>query len=153
MDTVTLSSDLVIQNQSIGVASLSQGFAGVDGILGVGPVDLTTGTLGGSSETIPTVTDNLFSQGVISSNLVSVSYNPITNEPSTNGELIFGGTDSNAFTGDITFTPVTSTSPASEFWGIDQSISYGADTSLLSSTAGIVDTGTTREYDGAGTRP
>ena len=33
-DTVTLSSSLVITNQSIGVASTAQGFNGVDGILG-----------------------------------------------------------------------------------------------------------------------
>jgi hypothetical protein len=39
-------------------------------------------------------------------------------------------------------SPITSTSPANEFWGIDQSITYGT-TSILSTTAGIVDTGTT----------
>jgi len=33
-DEVTLSSDLVIKKQSIGVAEYSQGFSGVDGILG-----------------------------------------------------------------------------------------------------------------------
>lgn len=33
-DTVTLNTSLVIQNQSIGVASSAQGFSGVDGILG-----------------------------------------------------------------------------------------------------------------------
>jgi saccharopepsin len=33
-DTVTLSSSLVITNQSIGVATASQGFQGSDGILG-----------------------------------------------------------------------------------------------------------------------
>ena len=37
--------------------------------------------------------------------------------------------------------PITSTSPASSYWGIDASIAYG-DTSILSLTAGIVDTGT-----------
>lgn len=143
LDTITLSPDLVIENQGIGVASLTQGFAGVDGILGIGPLDLTVGTLGSSSDSIPTVTGNLFSQGKIPSNLVSVSYNPITNASTVNGEIIFGDTDPNAFTGDITFTPLTATSPASEFWGIDQSVTYGTDVPLLSSTAGIVDTGTT----------
>lgn len=39
--------------------------------------------------------------------------------------------------------PITSTSPASQYWGIDQDLSYGQDTSLLSGSAGIVDTGTT----------
>ena len=41
-------------------------------------------------------------------------------------------------------SPITSTSPASEYVGIDQSITYGsAGTTILSSTAGITDTGTT----------
>ena len=41
-------------------------------------------------------------------------------------------------------SPLTTTSPASEFWGIDQSITYGSsNTPILDKTAGIVDTGTT----------
>ncbi|TDL14467.1 acid protease [Rickenella mellea] len=44
-DTVTLSSSLVIAGQSIGVASTSTGFDGVDGILGIGPTDLTHNSL------------------------------------------------------------------------------------------------------------
>ena len=39
-------------------------------------------------------------------------------------------------------SPITSTSPASKYWGIDQSIRYGSQT-ILPTTAGIVDTGTT----------
>lgn len=39
-------------------------------------------------------------------------------------------------------SPITSTSPAKEYVGIDQSISYGGST-ILATTAGIVDTGTT----------
>ena len=35
--------------------------------------------------------------------------------------------------------------PASKLWGIDQSIKYG-DTTILSKTAGIVDSGTTFLY-------
>lgn len=34
MDTVTLGSGLMITSQSIGVASQSEGFDGVDGVLG-----------------------------------------------------------------------------------------------------------------------
>lgn len=33
------------------------------------------------------------------------------------------------------------TSPSNGFWGIDESVRYGASTSILSKTAGIVDTG------------
>ena len=39
-------------------------------------------------------------------------------------------------------SPATSTSPASNYWGIDQSLTYGS-TSIMDTTAGIVDTGTT----------
>ena len=59
-----------------------------------------------------------------------------------NGELNFGGTDSTKISGEITFVPITKTSPASNYWGIDQDLSYGTQ-KLLSGAAGIVDTGTT----------
>ncbi|KAH9065697.1 aspartic peptidase A1 [Lactarius vividus] len=143
-DTVTIGPGLVIPGQSIGVASTSTGFSGFDGILGIGPVDLTLGTLSPDTNTpIPTVTDNLFSQGTITSNLVAVSFEPTTTASVKNGELTFGGTDSTKFTGTLTFIPGTTTFPASEFWGINESIRYGASTTILSTTAGIVDTGTT----------
>ncbi|KAG2069580.1 acid protease [Suillus decipiens] len=63
LDTVTLSSDLIIAQQSIGSASETQGFSHlqVDGILGVGPADLTQGTVS-DVDTVPTVTDNLYSK-------------------------------------------------------------------------------------------
>ena len=92
-DTVTLSDELVIQTQSIGVASTAQGFNGVDGILGVGPVDLTQGTVSGE-QLVPTVTDNLFSQGTISADSLGIFYQPSTEEGDVNGELTFGGIDS-----------------------------------------------------------
>ena len=37
-------------------------------------------------------------------------------------------------------SPITTTSPASAYWGIDQSVRYG-DSTILDTTAGIVDTG------------
>ncbi|PPQ71025.1 hypothetical protein CVT26_011490 [Gymnopilus dilepis] len=141
-DTVTIGSGLVITKQSIGVASRSSGFQGVDGILGIGPIDLTEGTLSSSSQTIPTVTDNLFSQGTISAHSIGISFEPSQTGDDLNGEITWGGVDSSKYTGSITYIPVTSTSPASAYWGINQSIKYGS-TSILSTTAGIVDTGTT----------
>lgn len=90
---MTLVQGLVIQNQSIGVASTAQGFSGVDGILGIGPVDLTQGTVSNTT-TIPTVTDNLFAQGTISEDSVGISFEPSTTANAMNGELTFGGTDS-----------------------------------------------------------
>lgn len=133
-DQVTLAPGLVVSSQSIGAASQSKGFNNVDGILGLGPVGLTQGTLSpDSSGLIPTVTDNLFNQGTISSNEVSIAGQTIT----------FGGVDSSTFTGDITYAPITNTSPASNYWGIDASFTYGTSgTSILSMTAGTIDHGT-----------
>jgi len=144
-DTVTLGTGLTIQNQSIGVASTAQGFQDVDGILGIGPVDLTSSTVS-NTNTVPTVTDNLYAQGTITTESIGISYVPTTsaNSGTANGELTFGGVDSTKYTGDITYTPITTTSPASNYWGINQDVTYGQNgTNLLSGNAGIVDTGTT----------
>lgn len=141
IDRLDFGANLIIPQQSIGSAIVQSGFDGLDGILGIGPQGLTLGTTqdGGI---VPTVTDNLFSSGVISENLIGISFNPTTTIVSPNGELTWGGVDTSKFTGGLTFAPVTSTSPASEFWGIDQSVSIGNNV-ILPTTAGIVDTGTT----------
>jgi len=39
---------------------------------------------------IPTVTDNLFSQGTITANEIGVSFQPTTTVPEDNGELTWG---------------------------------------------------------------
>jgi len=52
---------------------------------------------------IPTVTDNLFKDGVVKSNVFSVSFEPTTERFDKNGELTFGGTDHTKFTGYITY--------------------------------------------------
>ncbi|KAG5651288.1 hypothetical protein H0H81_009205 [Sphagnurus paluster] len=123
----------------------STGFeSGVDGILGIGPVNLTQGTLSPDiNATIPTVTDNAFSQGIIPAKQIGIFFHPTFLTPVTNGELTWGGVDKSKHTGPINYTPLTTTSPASKFWGINQSIRYGGSTNILSSTAGIVDTGST----------
>ncbi|PBL00401.1 acid protease [Armillaria gallica] len=146
-DQVTIAPNLIIKSQSIGVASSSSGFSGFDGILGIGPVELTEGTLSPATSTlIPTVTDNLYSQGSITGDAVGVYFAPTTQDEVVNGELSWGGSDSSKITGSIGYAPITSTYPASVYWGIDESITYGTSTSILSSTAGIVDTGTTLVY-------
>ncbi|KAF8639298.1 hypothetical protein AX17_001609 [Amanita inopinata Kibby_2008] len=144
IDTVTITPSLVIANQSIGAATASTGFTGYDGILGIGPVDLTQGTLiPDTNAEIPTVTDNAFAQKLIVANEIGVSFEPTNSLSNMNGELTWGGVDSTKFTGALSYTPITTTSPASLYWGIDESITYGTSTSIMSSTAGIVDTGTT----------
>ncbi|KAG6919007.1 hypothetical protein DXG01_009717 [Tephrocybe rancida] len=143
-DTVTIAPGLVITGQSIGVASTSTGFEGTDGIIGIGPVDLTLGTLSPATNTlIPTVTDNAFARGIISSNSIGISFEPTTTDEILNGEITWGGTDSAKFSGPLSFAPLTNTEPASEFWGISQSIRYSTGTTILTANSGIVDTGTT----------
>ena len=117
----------------------------------VGPTDLTTGTVS-NTETVPTVTDNLHSQGTISSETLGIYFEPATEiSVDLTGELTFGGVDKSKTTGKVNYVPITGTSPASAYWGIDQSISYGGST-ILSSTAGIVDTGTTLVLIASGTQ-
>ncbi|KAG1874285.1 acid protease [Suillus subluteus] len=144
-DTVTLAADFVITNQSIGDALQYADFGGVDGIIGVGPVDLTQGTLPPDTNAlIPTVTNNALKQGLIKKQTLGVSFAPATTSNDTNGVLTYGGIDHVLYTGEIIYTPVTKTLPAAQFWGINVTcLTYGTHTFTPQSTAGIVDTGTT----------
>jgi hypothetical protein len=143
IDTVTLGS-LVITGQSIGVASTSSGFNGIDGVLGLGPVDLTIGSLSpDTTQSIPTVTDNAFAEKLIPADEIGISFEPaLGDNVARNGEIAWGGVDTSKFTGSIHFSPITTVAPAKNYWGIDQSITYGSET-ILALTAGIVDTGST----------
>ncbi|KAL5536570.1 hypothetical protein ACEPAF_392 [Sanghuangporus sanghuang] len=142
-DTITLSADLVIKEQSIGVANTTSGFAGYDGILGLGPVATTANTVQNTS-TVPTVMDNLYAQGKIQNEVFAVSFAPTTTEPNGNGVITFGGVDESKYIGDITYVPITKASPASKYWGIDMNVTYGASAkNIVGSASGIVDTGST----------
>ena len=51
------------------------------------------------------------------------------------------------YEGELTYASVTETYPAAYYWGINvTSSTYGTHTVIPTSTAGIVDTGTTRTY-------
>ena len=90
---------------------------------------------------MPTVVDDLFAQGSISAPVLGVFFQPSTLLTELDaGELSFGAPDVGKTTGPIAYVPITATSPARSFWGIDQSIAYGS-TTILAKTAGIVDTG------------
>lgn len=81
---MTLAPNLVIHNQSIGDALSYADFEGVDGIVGVGPVDLTQGTLSPDTDAmIPTVMNNLVSQGLIEDQVLGVYFAPSTNYSDT----------------------------------------------------------------------
>lgn len=145
LDQVTLGEGLVIQIQSIGVANKAKGFDdGVDGLLGISQTGRNANTIDNVVASVNTPVDNLKEQGIIKHALVAISFSPSDQPSVLNGEMNFGVTDPSKFTGEITYTPVTSRQPSSEFWGIDQTVTYGKNsTPLLVDQAGIVDTGTT----------
>jgi cathepsin E len=90
-DTVDVGGGLIIPNQSIGVATSSEGFSDVDGILGVGPIDLTIGTLSPLAiEPVPTVTDNLFIDGIIPAAEIGIFFQPTTSAGADDGEMTWG---------------------------------------------------------------
>ncbi|KAM0154849.1 hypothetical protein ACHAQE_002517 [Botrytis cinerea] len=145
-DTVSFGG-LTVKAQSIGAATSASGFSGVDGILGVGPVDLTQGTVSGLN-TVPTFLDNLKSQGSITSEVLGVYFKPESgsDDNDTNGELTLGGVDTTKYTGTLTYFPKATSGDASYYWGISiAGFTYGS-TSLATSASGIVDTGTTLIY-------
>jgi hypothetical protein len=138
---------LTVSSQSIGAATSSSGFSGVDGIIGFGPVVLTEGTVS-NANTVPTFLDNLYSQGSISEEVLGVSFSPESGSDTddTNGELTLGGTDSSKYSGSLTYFSKLTSGDASYYWGISiSSFTFGS-TTLASSASGIVDTGTTLIY-------
>ncbi|KAF8214900.1 acid protease [Mycena galopus ATCC 62051] len=142
-DQVTLCPTLVINNQLIGVAQEATDMDGVDGIMGIGPVCLTQGTITSDpSAEIPTVTDNCLAQKLINQEVIGISYKPTTDGNGMTGSLCFGGPDPKMCNGPISYVPITKTEPAKLYWGIDQSISYGGQ-NIMDLCPGIADTGTT----------
>ncbi|KAG2367543.1 family A1 protease [Suillus spraguei] len=142
-DTITFADGLALTRMPIGVASTSWGIIGADGILGIGPASMTLGSLRNSpEEPIQTVTDLLYSRGIISHPLVGLFFQPSTTDADDDGELSFGETNPAMYIRNIAYTPTTATGPSARYWGINQSITYGSK-EILSLTAGIVDCGST----------
>ncbi|GJJ14123.1 hypothetical protein Clacol_008380 [Clathrus columnatus] len=143
IDTVVID-NIVIKHQQIGVANLSFGFEGVDGILGIGPPDRTFNTTGTDPFIlVPTVTDEMLMQGIIDVNITGVALSPLTTPDfELNGEVTFGGIDPTKFIGNLTFVPTTDKPPASTFWGIEQSVTIGDSHTVVipPGTPGIMDT-------------
>lgn len=104
----------------------------------IGPVDLTLGTLSNNQQTVPTVVDNLYKQKLIPSETLGIYFAPSPGMPE--GELSFGVVDTTKTVGQVKYVPITKTNTSKNYWGIDQSISYGSQV-ILSQTSGIVDTG------------
>ena len=92
IDVVDLGNHLIIIDQAIGVATNSPHISGADGVLGLGPVHLTLGTLPYEPmTTIPTVTQNLYTHRTISQQVVGISFKPISSTDMMYGQLTLGG--------------------------------------------------------------
>lgn len=138
---------LTVMQQSLGAATSSEGFQGVDGILGLGPVDLTEDTVS-NVNTVPTFMDNLYKQGSIATEVLGVSFRPETgsDDDDTNGELTLGGIDTSKYSGSLTYFPTVTTGTAAAYWGLEIAKFSSGSTTLGGSTEGIIDTGTTLIY-------
>ncbi|KAG2070274.1 family A1 protease [Suillus decipiens] len=144
LDYVTVGPGLTVIRQSIGVANEIAGFHDYDGLIGIGPVAMTVGSLRDSrTEPIPTVTDSLFGQGTISENVLGLFFQPYVNPPlETTGQITFGGTDPTMYNGNIVYAPTVQNWRSRKFWGVDSGITYG-NRLILRSSGGIVDCATT----------
>lgn len=101
---------------------------------------MTANTVSGSNSSFNTVVDTAAASGLIPKRQVGLFIAPQAS--TAQGTITFGGADTSLTSGDVSFVPVSQDSEAGQFWGIDQSISYGGQ-QLLSTTSGIVDSGTT----------
>ncbi|KAI0342231.1 acid protease [Trametopsis cervina] len=137
--------DLTVRKQAIGAADQAKGFEQVDGVLGIGPTLLTLDTIIGEPDTVvATVVDNALSEGITSSSVVGIYFQPPLTANDNNGEITFGGYDQSRINGGLNVIGFTKIAPASSYVGIDQSITYGtAGIKILNEAAGIVDSGTT----------
>ncbi|XP_075766108.1 gastricsin-like isoform X2 [Pelodiscus sinensis] len=135
-DTVTIEG-ISITNQEFGLSETEPGtnflYSQFDGILGLGFPAISAG---GAT----TVMQGLMQENLISAPLFSF-YLSGQEGTQDGGELVFGGTDSNLYTGQIVWTPVTQDA----YWqiGIQGFSVNGQSTGWCSSGCqGIVDTGT-----------
>ncbi|KAJ7830262.1 aspartic peptidase domain-containing protein [Mycena leptocephala] len=71
------------------------------------------------------VTDNCVKQGLMKNECIGIYYEPTTTANAS-----------------VNYVPITKTSPACEYWGYDQSISYGGK-EIMATSPCIADTGTT----------
>lgn len=73
------------------MATSSEGFYSVDGILGVGPTLLTIGTLKPLIiEPVPTVIDNLWAYGEVPAREIGIFFQPTTSNGAADGEITWG---------------------------------------------------------------
>lgn len=129
---------VTVSGQSLAVPTQEIGFDLFDGIVGLGPDDLTLTTLiQKPNQTIPTLTDTLAREGRIKKPLVALTI-PLATDPQS-GSIDFGTPDSAKYNSPIHFAP----SANNGFWSATQSITYGSQKlKILESSPSVIDSGT-----------
>ncbi|XP_078537351.1 gastricsin-like [Lissotriton helveticus] len=134
-DTVSIQGISITQQEfalSINEPGSNFVYAQFDGILGLAYPSI-------AADGATTVMEGMMNQGLLSQNIFGFYMSEQGTQPG--GELIFGGVDSNYYTGEITWTPVTQ----QMYWqiGIQGFAVNGQETGWCSQGCqGIVDTGT-----------
>jgi len=128
--------DLTVKNQVFGSGFYLAAFfeeVPIDGILGLAFSDIAV-------DNVPTVFDNMISQNLLAQNLFSVYLN--NNPNSTTSAVIFGGIESQYYTGNFTYADVIIPS----YWLITMGSMYVGGKLISSCAIGrcltVVDTGT-----------
>jgi hypothetical protein len=99
-----------------------------DGILGLGFASI-------SVDHVTPVFDNMFAQGGLEEEVFSFSLGKVDGEP---GELLFGGIDTDLYTGDLKYVPLSNTT----YWALElDGITVNGD-SVTKSRRVIIDSGT-----------
>ncbi|KAG2353487.1 aspartic peptidase A1 [Suillus spraguei] len=138
----TVIDGMTIDGMGIGVTTETHGLP-YDGMLGIGPSILSRGSiLTDPNRRLTTITERLWVQDSIVYPFVGLFFKPSTVDHDDSGKLVFGDDHPGFNIGNIGYTFLTNTMPASTHWGFDQRIVYG-NTEILQLTAGVVDSATT----------
>ncbi|KAJ9126685.1 hypothetical protein QFC24_001715 [Naganishia onofrii] len=129
-DTVTVAG-LTAKSQAVGYATTASSTTGAtfDGLVGMAYQSLST-------ERAPPLFSTLYSQGAVSSGLFAFKLT------ASGAELSLGGLDANAYTGAVTYTPVTQQG----YWQVAMGSANVGGSAKVSNRQAIIDTGTTLIY-------
>ena len=146
-DVVTFGNNVQLQNVTIGLATYA---ADNTGLMGVGMRNLESVVQSGKSQDgYPTIVDSLVSAGLIERAAFSLWLNDLD---ASSGSILFGGVDTDKYTGDLVSLPIQVDSAAGIYDRYlvtltSVSIKDGSGTRLLStsdmSVAALLDSGTT----------
>lgn len=132
-------------DQTFGVANASSGFDGYDGLMGIGPVNLTLNTVQlHHSEEIPTPPDNMLMERIIQKNITGVFLPPV--DKALPGRFDFGGVNTKGLTTSINYVPNLDRKDTvlGNFYSFNQTIRYGEeDGVMIFDGPAVIDTGST----------